>query len=369
MESLVKSFGGVFEGKRVLVSGNLGFKGAWLSLWLKLLGARVYGYSLKPDTEPRLSDVLGVGNFVEAQEVGDICEFERLSKFFNYAKPEVVIHMAAQPLVRLSYREPVETYRTNVMGTLNMLEAARTERSVRAFVNVTTDKCYQNREVSYAYKESDPFGGHDMYSSSKACSEILTASYRASFLGGGDAFALASARAGNVIGGGDWALDRIVPDCVRALSKGEAIIVRSPDAVRPWEHVLEPLAGYLRLAQLLLENPQEYSQGFNFGPEETSVLRVAELVDLVIKSWGSGEMKVLKSDNLHEAKLLMLDISKAKSRLGFKPVCDAAGAVKMTVDWYKNFYSKSGVGALEFTKSQIADFTAKARNKNIVWAV
>ncbi len=369
MEGLVGAFGGIFKGRRVLVSGNLGFKGAWLSLWLKLLGAKVYGYSLKPDTEPRLSDVLGVEDFVVAQEVGDICDSEKLSKFFSLAKPEVVIHMAAQPLVRLSYREPVETYRTNVMGSLNMLEAARAEKSVRAFVNVTTDKCYQNREVSYAYKESDPFGGHDMYSSSKACSEILTASYRASFLGGEGSFALASARAGNVIGGGDWALDRIVPDCIRALSKGEAIIVRSPDAVRPWEHVLEPLAGYLRLAQLLLENPQEYSEGFNFGPEETSVLRVAELVDMIIKSWGSGEMKVLKSDNLHEAKLLMLDISKSKSQLGFKPVCDAAEAVAMTVDWYRNFYSKSGIDALEFTKAQIADFTAKARNKNIAWAL
>lgn len=366
MESLVESFGGIYRGRRVLVTGNLGFKGSWLSLWLKMLGAKVYGYSLKTDTSPQLSDILGVENFVEKQKIGDICDSEELLDFFKSSKPDIVIHMAAQPLVRLSYKEPFETYRTNVMGTLNVLECARNTESVKAFVNVTTDKCYLNKEISYAYKENDAFGGHDMYSSSKACSEILTASYRVSFLSEGG-FSLASARAGNVIGGGDWALDRIVPDCIRALLKNEEIIIRSPDAVRPWEHVLEPLAGYLRLGQMLLKYPKDFSEGFNFGPEETSVLKVAELVKLVIKNWGSGQMKVLKKDNLHEANLLMLDISKSKNRLGFCPVTNASQAVEMTVDWYKHFYLKNPDTIRNFTESQIAQFTSKANSKNIIW--
>ncbi len=360
-------FGGAYDGRRVLVTGFAGFKGSWLTAWLCELGAEVCGYSLRPGTRHELFRILDLPSRMFAAEFADICDAQKLEDFFCSVRPQTVFHLAAQPLVRLSYAQPVETYRTNVMGTLNVLEAARKCGSVEAFINVTSDKCYENSETGRAFRESDPMGGFDMYSSSKGCSEILTASYRRSFLDGGRGYALASARAGNVIGGGDWAADRLVPDCVRALASGAPIEVRNPDAVRPWEHVLEPLAGYLLLGERLLEEPGRFADCFNFGPSEGSVLKVGQIAEMIVRRWGGGEICTPSSAGPHEARLLSLDISKASEMLGFRPVADASEAVDMTADWYKNFYG-GRTDMREFTLSQLDGFCARARGKNIVWS-
>lgn len=353
---------------RVLVTGHAGFKGSWLSLWLGSLGAKVCGYSLPPDTEFSAYREAGVGEAIELEKIADIRDCEALEGFFAQSRPEIVFHLAAQPLVRLSYSEPKLTYETNVLGTLNVLEAARKCGSVAAFVNVTTDKCYENPETGRPCAEGDPMGGHDMYSSSKACSEILTSSYRRSFLEGGRPFALASARAGNVIGGGDWARDRLVPDCVRALAQGRPAPVRNPDSVRPWQHVLEPLAGYMRLAQKLLEDPAKFSGGFNFGPDSSAVLKVGDIVRMLSGAWGGGSSEpVAEPGAPHEARLLSLDASKAERELGVRPVMDAAEAVAAAAEWYKRFYALRAP-MREFTIGQIAGFEKKARAKNIEWS-
>ena len=361
------AFNNFYNGKKILVTGHAGFKGTWLALWLNALGARVCGYSLLPDTQFSARSATSAAELLEAEDIADIRDSNRLEKFVASNKPEIVFHLAAQPLVRLSYAEPKLTYETNVIGTLNVLEAARKSGSVTTFINVTTDKCYENPETGHPCREDDPMGGYDMYSSSKGCSEILTSSYRRSFLENGKPFALASARAGNVIGGGDWAADRLVPDCVKALASGRKAPVRNPDSVRPWQHVLEPLAGYLRLAQKLAESPKEFSSGFNFGPDSSAILSVGQIAEILAAVWGNGCVEKVVSDNLHEAKLLSLDISKSDKMLGVRPVLSAREAVKASADWYKRFYSKTS-DMRQFTFEQISEFTKAARAKNLEWS-
>ncbi len=346
----------IYKGKRVFLTGHTGFKGSWLALWLSSLGADVMGYSLAPNTEPSMFKALNIDKKIKSV-FADITDAERLEKEMAAFKPDIVFHLAAQPIVRLSYSEPVLTYKTNVLGTLNVLEAARKAGSVKAFVNVTTDKCYENKEINRGYKEDEPMGGHDMYSSSKGCVEIMSSSYRRSFLGEG--YPMATARAGNVIGGGDWAQDRLIPDCVRSINEGKKIEIRHPNATRPWQHVLEPLGGYLLLGSKLLEQGNKYAEGFNFGPKAESVLTVGHVVEAVVKYYGKGEVIINKKDNLHEACLLMLDISKAKEVLGWEPLYTAEQAVEKTIEWYKKFYK--GEDMLPFTLKQIKEYEEKLK--------
>ncbi len=351
-------FSEFYKSKRVLVTGHTGFKGVWLSLWLNSLGAEVCGYALAPNTEPSMFREVSLARKVDSV-IGSILDREKLEKTFNEFKPEIVFHLAAQPLVRLSYAEPVLTYETNVIGTLNVLEAARKSRSVKAFVNITTDKCYENKETGKFFEESDPFGGFDPYSASKGCVEIMSSSYRRSFLDGDNGFAMATARAGNVIGGGDWALDRIVPDCVRSINNNIAIEIRNPAAVRPWQHVLEPLSGYMLLAERLYTEGKAYAEGFNFGPDEKSVLTVSEVARKIIHYYGRGEVVIQKRDNLHEAELLMLSIKKAERILNWRPVLTVDEAIKNTVEWYRRFYG--GGQMTEFTVQQIKNYQERTK--------
>lgn len=343
-----------YKNKKILITGNTGFKGSWLTIWLNKLGAEVVGYALEPNTSPSMYRELHLEKIC-TQIIGNILDTEKLNKIFDEYKPEIVFHLAAQPLVRKSYIEPVHTYQTNVIGTLNVLEAARKTRSVKAFINVTTDKCYENNEKQIAFKEEDKLGGFDMYSSSKACSEILTSSYKSSFLNGGTSFGLASARAGNVIGGGDWAEDRLIPDSIKAINDNEIISLRNPKANRPWQFVLEPLFGYLLLAKNLYENKEEFSQAFNFGPKEESIITVEEIVKEVISLYEKGEYKIDSGINFPEAKNLTLNSLKAKEKLGWENIYSTKIAIKETVIWYKNFY-KSDVDMYDFTINQINNF-------------
>jgi len=349
-------FQNTYTGKRVLVTGHTGFKGSWLTLWLKELGAEVCGYALAPNTTPSLFEAARVQDGITSV-IGDVRDRALLAKTFHDFKPEIVFHLAAQPLVRLSYAEPVLTYETNVMGSLNVLEAARQTPEVKAFVNITTDKCYENKEVSRGYKEDEPMGGYDMYSSSKGCVEILSSSFRRCFLQE-TGYALATARAGNVIGGGDWALDRLIPDCVRSIEAGKEIEIRNPVATRPWQHVLEPLSGYLLLGHLLYTQGKKYAEGFNLGPKPDSILTVADVAKQVVADYGKGAVKVHKRDNLHEANLLMLDITKAKEVLGWWPTYTAQEAISETVAWYKKFY-EGGHDMHAFTLQQIHEYEEK----------
>ncbi len=348
-------FNNIYQNKTVLVTGHLGFKGSWLAFWLKKMGAKVVGYSLEPDTEEHLFKVLNLENTLEDSLVSDIRDEEKLNAYFAKHNPDVVFHLAAQPLVRLSYFEPVETYETNIIGALKVMEAARKTPSVKAFVNVTTDKCYENKEKKEGYREDEPMGGYDMYSSSKGCSEILTSSYRRSFLSDGKPYALGSGRAGNVIGGGDWAKDRLIPDCIKAFRQNETVFIRNPLATRPWQHVLEPLAGYLRLGQKLLEDGHKYADGFNFGPNEDSVLTVAEVSKMVTEFYGKGKVFVGEPSPLHEAGLLMLNIEKAEKVLNWTPTLTAQSAVRNTVEWYKHFYAND-CDMYEYTMTQIKEY-------------
>ncbi|WP_221766495.1 CDP-glucose 4,6-dehydratase [Chlorobium phaeovibrioides] len=327
--------------KKVLITGHTGFKGSWLALWLNMLGAEVAGYALEPLTPHDNFVLTGLAKKIN-HRIGDVRNYDRLQEFFRDVNPEIVFHLAAQPLVRESYNAPKETFDINVGGTVNLLECCRQTESVKVIVNVTTDKCYENKEWVWGYRENDRLGGYDPYSSSKACSELVTEGYRKSFFNH-DTHAihgksLASARAGNVFGGGDWQADRIVPDCIRALEQNEPIIVRSPHAVRPWQHVLEPLSGYLLLAQKMAENPTLYSEAWNFGPEESSFLPVGSLVDRMVKTWGEGSWEDhSKPGALHEANLLKLDISKAKSQLGWSPLWNIDKAITETVSWFRQY--------------------------------
>lgn len=325
-------------GKRVFLTGHTGFKGGWLALWLQTLGAEVHGYALDPPTEINLFTVARVEEGMAGSIIGDICNFEKLKAAMLYAQPEVVFHLAAQPLVRYSYSEPVETYTTNVMGTVHILEAVRSCPSVRVLVNVTSDKCYENREWIWGYREHEPVGGNDPYSSSKACSELVTAAYRSSYFNPAEyqkhGVAVATARAGNVIGGGDWAADRLVPDIIRAILAGDAVRIRNPYAVRPWQHVLEPLFGYLTLAQKMFESGSEFAEGWNFGPADDDAKSVEWITQRICEHWNYGaSYEIDDSDHPHEAHYLKLDCSKARMRLGWQPRWDLRKAITSTLEW------------------------------------
>ena len=352
----VDLFNGFYKDKRVLITGHTGFKGTWLSIWLNELGAKVVGYGLDPYTENDNFIVTGLKDKI-IDTRGDIRDCEKLQQVFTKYKPEIVFHLAAQPLVKLSYEIPKETYEVNVMGTLNVLECIRNTSSVKVGIMITTDKCYENKEQIWPYRETDPMGGYDPYSSSKACAEILISSYRNSFLNPKDydkhGTSIASVRAGNVIGGGDWSKDRIVPDCVRALLNGKDIEIRNPNAVRPWQHVLEPLSGYLLLGAKMFKNGKNYCEGWNFGPERHSIVKVEEVISTIIKEWGNGEwVNSSSSEDFHEANLLSLDISKAKTYLNWEPAWDLTKCIQMTVAWYRIF-SQNG-NMYEFCKEQIS---------------
>jgi CDP-glucose 4,6-dehydratase len=332
-----------YRGKKVLVTGHTGFKGSWLSIWLHELGAEVVGVGLDPDSDRDNFVLSGIGEKILADIRADIRDGARMKEIFAGYRPEIVFHLAAQPLVRLSYEVPAETWQTNVAGTFNILEAIRATDSVRVAVMITTDKCYENKEQMRGYREDDPLGGYDPYSSSKAACEIAIQSWRRSFFNPEDYgrkhhVSLASARAGNVIGGGDWAKDRIIPDCIRALESGRPIEIRNPKAIRPWQHVLEPLNGYLQLAGKMWEHPAEYCEGWNFGPEEDAVSTVWEVAERLVESFGEGSLKdVSRPDALHEAGVLLLDITKAKTRLCWRPRLDTARTIGLTADWYKRY--------------------------------
>ena len=331
MQSVSPDF---WKDKRVFLTGHTGFKGSWLSLWLQSLGATLRGLSLEPPTEPALFNVAHVANGME-HCIGDIRDFSTVKKQFAEFKPEIVIHMAAQPLVRLSYEQPIETYATNVMGTVHVLEAARRAGSVKAIVNVTTDKCYENREWVWGYRENEPMGGHDPYSNSKGCAELVSSAYRKSFFNDSE-IGMATARAGNVIGGGDWAKDRLVPDILRALQAGESVLIRNPHAIRPWQHVLEPLSGYLLLTESLYIQDQVNAEGWNFGPRDEDARPVQWIVEHLCADWGGGASWTLQpGSHPHEANFLKLDISKARQRLQWQPKWSLEIALQKITEWHK----------------------------------
>jgi CDP-glucose 4,6-dehydratase len=326
-----------WNGKRVFLTGHTGFKGSWLTLWLDSIGASVKGYSLEPITSPSLYDILDLNNIIES-EIGDIRDLIKLKKSIDAFKPEIVIHMAAQPLVRHSYKEPIDTYSTNIMGTINVLEAIRSCSSVKAVVVVTTDKVYENKEWPWGYRENEPLGGYDPYSSSKACAELVTAAYRQSFFSLSDSPSVATARAGNVIGGGDWSEDRLIPDAIRAFDQNLPIVIRNPHSTRPWQHVLEPLSGYLILAEKLYSEGKKYAQAWNFGPEDTDCKSVKWILDELIKIWGSNASWVLDGKaQPHEAHLLKLDCSKAKNELNWYPKWEIRKVLGTIKNWNTNF--------------------------------
>ena len=334
-----------YKGKRVLVTGHTGFKGSWLSIWLHELGAEVIGVALDPQTGKDNFVLSGIGHKIKVDLRADIRDAAAMQRIFNEYQPEIVFHLAAQPLVRLSYNEPVETWQANVMGTINVMEAFRHCEKSKVAVMITTDKCYENREQSHAYTEDEPMGGYDPYSSSKGACEIAISSWRRSFMNP-DKYAehgktIASARAGNVIGGGDWAKDRIIPDCIRAIENGQPIAIRNRHAVRPWQHVLEPLSGYMLLAQMMWEEPTMYCEGWNFGPKMDAVVPVWDVATMLTEAYGKGELLDQTDPNaVHEANLLMLDITKAQTRLGWQPKMSTKEAIELTADWYKRYQNE-----------------------------
>lgn len=366
-------FRNFFKNKRVFITGHTGFKGSWLLLWLDYLGAKIKGYALAPYTQN--------DHFVAAclekkiiSVIADIRDNSKLKKEILEFEPEVIFHLAAQPLVRLSYLNPRDTYEINVMGTVNILDSIRECKSVISFINVTTDKCYENIEKEEGYKEDEPLGGYDPYSSSKGCSELVTSAYRRSFFNSsswkGHNILIASARAGNVIGGGDWRNDRLMSDSIGALMKNKRINIRNPQAVRPWQYVLEPLSGYLWLAaQASEENYADFAGAWNFGPDLTSLVKVKDVVEFAIKYWGSGSwQEVSNREAFHEASLLHLDCTKAANKLKWKPVLDVPESIEMTVDWYKYFFKKSG-NIYDFSLNQLKNYIRRAEEKKNEWAI
>ena len=352
-----------WRGKRVFLTGHTGFKGSWLSLWLRQLGAEITGYALQAPTNPSLFEVCQLAELVDSHE-GDVRDLENLCRVMKGAQPEVVIHMAAQPLVRDSYKIPVETYQINVMGTVHLLEAVRQNLSVRAVVNVTTDKCYENKEWPWGYRENEPMGGYDPYSNSKGCSELVTAAYRSSYFNPlcyhKHRVAVATARAGNVIGGGDWANDRLIPDFIRAIEAGEPIHIRSPKAIRPWQHVLEPLSGYLRLAEQLYKEGPAFAEGWNFGPNEADAKTVEWIVRYLCKLWGRKDgYNVDTGKQVHEAHYLKLDCSKAKQLLAWQPRWTLEEALQRIHEWVQRYQAGADMRAIclqqiqEFEKSEV----------------
>ena len=326
-----------WKGKRVFVTGHTGFKGSWLSLWLQLMGAEVKGFSLAPSTQPALFEVAKVGENMQT-EIGDIRNLQQLSQSIRSFNPDVLLHLAAQPLVRLSYKEPVDTYSTNVIGTLNVLEAARYAPQLKSVVIITTDKCYENREWEWGYRENEPMGGHDPYSNSKGCAELVVSAYQRSFFHTPDTAAVASARAGNVIGGGDWAEDRLIPDILRAFEKQQPVIIRNPLSTRPWQHVLEPLSGYLVLAQRLWQDGKAFAEGWNFGPKDDDCQPVQWILDKMVHFWGDGaHYEIDKSEQPHEANFLKLDCSKAAMRLKWHPKWRLEQTLEQIVHWHRSW--------------------------------
>lgn len=355
MARVVSSF---WAGKKVFLTGHTGFKGSWLSLWLHELGAEVTGYSLAPPTVPSLFEDAKIQSLVHSQ-LSDVRNFETLNEAVKKSQPEIIIHMAAQPLVRYSFSNPIETYMTNVMGTVHVLEAAKSSKAVKAIVNVTTDKCYENKEWPWGYREEEPMGGYDPYSSSKGCAELVTAAYRQSYFGSKNRspIAVASARAGNVIGGGDWALDRLIPDIVRSIVDGKPVKVRNPKSIRPWQHVMEPLSGYLTLAEKLFTEGEKFAQAFNFGPDDRDAKTVEWIVKNLTAKWGRGAAYeiVQNPEALHEATYLKLDCSKAKAFLKWEPRWNLEKTLMSIIDWNAS-YLKDPSTAKEMTLQQIREY-------------
>ncbi len=353
-----------FLNKKVLITGHTGFKGSWLSIWLKKLGAQVIGYALSPYSDKDNFVVSNLSNKI-IDIRGDVRDFNKLNNIFREYKPEIVFHLAAQPLVRLSYEIPKDTYDINIGGTVNVLEAIRRSDSVKIGVIITTDKCYENKEWVWGYREIDTLGGYDPYSSSKAAAEIVVSGFIKSFFNPGKYHeygkSIATARAGNVIGGGDWSLDRIIPDCIRALEQKNPILIRNPEARRPWQHVLEPLKGYIMLAQKMMDDGGQYSGAWNFGPDyNNSIKTVKDIVIDLVKYWGGDiERDIVFDTNkskLHEANMLALDCSKSRFNLGWEPTLSVCDALKMTIDWYKNYKTYKTSDVYELCIKQINDY-------------
>ena len=361
----LSSFTGIYAGRRVLVTGSSGFKGSWLTLWLQGLGARVLGLALDPPSTPSMHEELGLGGIIAAEHAS-ITDFARLQAIMKDFQPEIVFHLAAQALVRESYAHPLETLQTNIMGTAHVLEASRHVPSLRAVVIVTSDKCYRNNEWVWGYRENDPMGGHDPYSASKGCAELITASYIKSFFpadryGQDHQVAVASARAGNAIGGGDWGKDRLIPDCFRALHAGQPIVIRYPQAVRPWQHVLECLSGYLQLGCRLLEHGPSYGCGWNFAPIDMGdVWPVERVVRYICTLWKGGRYEVQQGNQPHEANMLCLDCTKANIELGWRPRYKVAEALRVTTAWYQAWAaSRDAAHMRAFTQEQITAYTQR----------
>lgn len=363
MENEVTAMHKALSGKKVFLTGHTGFKGSWLALWLQTLGAEVTGYALVPPSRPSHFELLREQGILKIESViGDICNLESLKRAINECDPDLIIHMAAQPIVLQSYRDPIETYETNVMGTLKVFEAARSLKSgnLRAIVNVTSDKCYENRETLIGYKETDPMGGYDPYSSSKGCAEILFSSYQRSYFpiekyGKDHKVLMASVRAGNVIGGGDWAADRLIPDLIRAAKENRVAEIRNPSAIRPWQHVLEPLAGYLNVGVKLLNGETSVATGFNFGPDEESCLTVGELLNNLKSKWDGIAFVFGAVPKVHEAHFLKLDSTKARTELAWKPQLDFDETIAWTADWYHSQQSSNRL----LTEQQLENYKAK----------
>ncbi len=353
-------FDGIYKDRKVLITGHTGFKGSWLSLWLQKMGADIYGYSLDVPTIPSHYNELHC-SFPETMD--DICNYGSLQNVITEFEPEIVFHLAAQPLVKFSYDSPRKTFETNVMGTVNVLEAIRQSNSVKVSIIITTDKCYENNELYHGYQEDDRLGGHDPYSASKACAELAVSSYVRSFDKSSNTL-IASCRAGNVIGGGDWANDRLIPDIVRAASENKAVIIRSPEAVRPWQHVLESLSGYLLLGQRLLENNSEYVGAWNFGPTQEGNKTVRDVVNLAAQEWSQIAVEYDDRAGPHEAHLLMLNCEKAQKKLNWIPVWDSAGtSISKTISWYKEYYRSKTI----LTESQLYEYIDAAKRKGVIW--
>lgn len=360
LENLAMSF---WREKKVFITGHTGFKGSWLCLWLHRMGARVYGYALAPPTQPSLFELARVEELLAGNAVADVRDYEKLARALSAAEPEIVIHMAAQPLVRDSYKIPVETYATNVMGTVHLLEAVRSCPTVKAVVNVTTDKCYENREWVWGYRESEPMGGFDPYSNSKGCSELVTAAYRSSYFNPAryaeHTVGVATARAGNVIGGGDWANDRLIPDIIRAIMANEPVRIRNPHAIRPWQHVLEPLSGYLALAQRLYQEGAAYAEGWNFGPADDDAKPVEWIVKRLCEQWGTdARYEIDRGAHPHEAHYLKLDCSKARMRLGWTPRWNLSQALDSIIEWVKVY--RAGDDIRECCLKQIEEYSVES---------
>jgi len=337
-----------WAGKRIFITGHTGFKGGWLSLWLAQMGGLVTGYSLEPNTKPNLFQVANIEDVLEKSYIADVRDLEQLSRAINTASPEIIFHLAAQPLVRHSYANPVETYATNVMGTVHLLECIRLQTTVRATVIVTSDKCYENKERIWGYRENEELGGFDPYSNSKGCAELVTSAYRQSFFNfkvtSSRHMGLATARAGNVIGGGDWSHDRLIPDAIRSFDSNESLLLRNPFAIRPWQHVLEPLSGYLVLAQSLYDKSPDYNGAWNFGPADQDARSVREVVDLLAKGWTNNvSWKQNEEDQPHEAYMLKLDCSKARHHLNWKPVWNLETAIEKIIYWQLAYKKKSNM--------------------------